>query len=311
LIKGRKILVTGGAGFIGSHLVRELLPYNKVVVLDDFSSGKLKNLPQDPNLTIAKGSVLDSSKVNYHVHGADYIFHLAADVGNIKSLENPIYNMGVNIEGTLNILEAARHSGHLKKMVFSSSSAVYGDPGELPITESCLPDPDSPYAVSKLAAERYCISYNRMFGLPTIALRYFNVYGPRQGHSEYANAIPVFFKHVLGETEVTVFGDGEQTRDFVYVTDVVNANILAAENPVVGIFNIATGLSITVNHLIGWIEQITNHPLGLTPRTYVPIRKGEVLISQASITDATNIIGYEPKVSLGKGLEYYYNDFKR
>jgi len=308
MIKGSKILVTGGAGFIGSHLVEALLPYNKVKVIDDLSSGKRENLPNDPNLIFHRSSILNNATVQESVRWADYIFHMAADVGNIKSLEDPIYNMRVNVEGTINILEAARYNDHLKKIVFSSSSAVYGDVHNAPIPETAEIMPDSPYAVSKHSAEEYCLAYAFLYNSPIVILRYFNVYGTRQGYSEYANVIPVFVNHAINGTTATIFGTGDQTRDWVHVSDVVKANILAAEHSYLvthaSTYNIATGKGNTIKKLIAIIGSSIGKDIIIH---HEPPRAGEVQHSRADISEAKDRLEYTPQVTLNVGIREYCN----
>ena len=247
-LKGKNILVTGGAGFIGSHLVDRLSPENKVIVLDDLSSGSLVNLEKNKDqVTFIKGDVLDRALLEDIVAEVELVFHLAANVGNIKSIEDPYFDMDVNIRGTINLLEACLNS-NIKRLVYSSSGAIFGEAKYLPIDEEHPLNPESPYAVSKLAAEKYCFAFHKVHGVPTTALRYFNVYGPRQDTSEYANAISIFLNRIKDGESLTIFGDGKQTRDFVFIEDVVTANLLAAtQSAAVGeIFNIATGQATSV-----------------------------------------------------------------
>jgi len=303
MIKKARILVTGGAGFIGSNLADGLCSNNEVIVLDNLSSGALSNLEQSKaRITFIEGDVLDKSVVEKLVADVEFVFHLAANVGNVKSIEDPYFDMEVNIKGTLNLLEACLKS-KIKKLVYSSSAAIYGDAEYLPIDEGHPLNPESPYAVSKLAAEKYCFAFHKVHGLPVVALRYFNVYGPKQGSSQYANVIPIFFRKIRDGEPLTIFGDGKQTRDFVNVKDVVAANILAAESEeTFGIFNIASGKSTTVNELAGHVIGIMNSE---TERAYVPSRKGEVLHSLADISRAKKSLGFKPTVSIADGLRQY------
>ncbi len=303
MIKDCNVLVTGGAGFIGSHIVNRLSPNNKVTVLDNLSSGLLSNLKNsEKRINFIEGDIRDKGIIETIVRDMDYVFHLAANVGNIKSIEDPYIDMDVNIKGTINLLESCVNS-NIKKLVYSASAAVYGDAQIQPTDEKYPPDPESPYAVSKLAAEKYCSAFHKIYGLPVISLRYFNVYGPRQGSSEYANVIPVFFRRIRANEPITIFGDGEQTRDFVNVKDVVNANILAAESELnVGLFNIASCTSTTINELADHIINITNQNI---ERIYSPIRKGEVLHSLADISAAKKMLGYNPSVNIIDGLKEY------
>jgi UDP-glucose 4-epimerase len=303
MIKNARILVTGGAGFIGSNIADRLCSDNKVTVLDNLSSGALANLEKSKaRLTFVEGDVLDKSAVEKLVAEVEFVFHLAANVGNIKSIEDPRFDMEVNIKGTLNILEACLKY-KIKKLVYSSSAAIYGDAQYLPVDEGHPLNPESPYAVSKLAAEKYCFAFHKVHGLPVVALRYFNVYGPKQGSSQYANVIPIFFRKIRDGEPLTIFGDGKQTRDFVNVKDVVAANMLAAESKeTFGVFNIASGKSTTVN-------EVADHAISImkskTERIYAPSRKGEVLHSLADISKAKKTLGFKPTVSIAEGLRQY------
>jgi len=300
-LKGGNILVTGGAGFIGSNLVDVLAPDNNVVVLDDLSSGTLANLEKSQDkINFIKGDVRDEKLVVGLVAKADFVFHLAANVGNVKSIEDPLFDMDVNIRGTINLLEACRRS-KIERLVYSASSAIFGESRYLPMDEEHPIQPESPYAVSKLSAEKYCFTFHKVYGVPVSAVRYFNVYGPRQGSSGYSNVIPIFFRKIREENPLTIFGDGKQTRDFVFVGDVVQANILAATT-VAAIgegFNIGTGNAHDLNELVTFINQITGKR---NRTTFAPARKGEVRYSQANITKAQKILGYKPFNSLEKGL---------
>jgi len=308
MLKNARILVTGGAGFIGSHLVDRLSSENEVIVLDNLASGSLTNLEQSKDhITLIKGDILDKPMIESIVADVEFIFHLAANVGNIKSIEDPYFDMEVNIKGTLNLLEACLNS-NVRKFVYSSSAAIYGDAIYLPIDESHPLNPESPYAVSKLAAEKYCFAFHKVHGIPTIALRYFNVYGPRQGSSQYANVIPIFFRRIRDKEPLTIFGDGNQTRDFINVKDVVAANILAAETEeVLGIFNIASSKSTSVNELADYVIDITNYQ---TKRIYAPPRKGEVLHSLADISASKRSLGFSPSMNIADGLRQYFEYLK-
>ncbi len=299
--KGKKILVTGGAGFIGSNLVDKLSPNNKVVVLDNLFSGLLSNLEKSKDrITFVKGDVLDKALVKDIVAEVDYIFHLAAHVGNIRSIKDPAFDLEVNIRGTLNLLEACRNS-NVKRLVYSSSGAIFGEAKYLPIDEEHPLNPESPYAVSKLAAEKYCFAFHKVYGVPTTALRYFNVYGPRQDTSEYANAISIFLSRTREGKPLTIFGDGKQTRDFIFIEDVVKANILAATHPsAVGeIFNIATGRENSIEQLVNFIKQVSAKESQVI---YAAPRAGEVKYSRANIEKAQRLLGYNPETNLKEGL---------
>ena len=300
-LNGRDILVTGGAGFLGSHLVDRLSPDNRVIVLDNLFSGSLSNLEKSKDrITFVQGDIRDKALVNDMVAKVEFVFHLAAHVGNIRSIKDPYFDMDVNIGGMLNLLEACRNS-NIERVVYSSSGAIFGEAMYLPIDEDHPLNPESPYAVSKLAAEKYCFAFHKVYDLPTVSLRYFNLYGPRQDTSEYANAISIFLSRVGEGKPLTVFGDGLQTRDFVFVEDVVNANILAATHPsaVGGIFNIATGLGNSIEQLIGVIKQVSGREIQVG---YADPRVGEVRDSRASIEKAKRLLGYDPKINLEEGL---------
>jgi len=299
--QGKNILVTGGAGFIGSHLVDRLSSENKVVVLDNLFSGSLSNLEKSKDrITFVEGDVRDKKLVSDIVTEVEYVFHLAAQVGNIRSLKDPHFDMEVNIGGMLNLLEACRNT-NIKRLVYSSSAAILGEAKYLPIDEEHPLNPESPYAVSKMAAEKYSFAFHKVYGIPTAAVRYFNVYGPRQDTSEYANAISIFMAKTREGKPITIFGDGKQTRDFVFVEDVVKANILVATHPsAVGeIFNIATGDANSIEQLVNIIRQVSGKE---SPIVYADARAGEVKHSRANIEKARKLLGYSPKTTLKDGL---------
>ncbi len=299
--KGKNILVTGGAGFIGSHLVGRLSLENKVIVLDNLSSGSLANLERSKDrITFIKGDTLDKALLMDIVAEVELIFHLAANVGNIKSIEDPYFDMDVNIKGTINLLEACLKS-NIKRLVYSSSGAIFGEAKYLPIDENHPLNPESPYGVSKLAAEKYCFAFYKVHGIPITALRYFNAYGPRQGSSGYPNVIAAFFGRIREGKPLTIFGDGEQTRDFVFVEDIVTANILAATQPTAAgeIFNIATGKENSVNQLVDIINQVSAKEPSVI---HADFRAGEVRHSRANIEKARRMLGYKPEIDLKRGL---------
>ena len=300
-LKGKNILVTGGAGAIGSNLVDKLSEDNNVIVFDDLSSGQLSNLEKSVDrIKFIKGNILHKELLQEVVAQVEYVFHLAANVGNIKSIENPAFDMKVNIEGTLNVLEACRQA-NITRMVYSSSAAIFGEAKYLPVDEDHPLNPESPYAVSKLAAEKYCFAFYKVYGVPTTSIRYFNAYGPRLGSSGYPNVIPKFFGRIKEGKPLQVFGDGEQTRDYLYVSDIVQANILAAAQPAaVGqIFNIATGQGSSLNQLISIIDKMSGKKNEVI---YADFRIGEVKHSRANIEKAKKILGYNPEVDLEKGI---------
>jgi nucleoside-diphosphate-sugar epimerase len=296
-----KFVVTGGAGFIGSHVVEALAGSHTVVVLDNFSSGKPENLEGfSDRITCIRGSINDLALLKEACKGADGIFHLAAIASVAKSVDNPLATHETNLTGTLNVLLAARDCG-VKKVVFSSSSAVYGDEPTLPKREDMVPVPLSPYAVSKLAGEYYCNVFFNLYGVETVSLRYFNVFGPRQDpQSEYAAVIPKFIARLLNGQAPLIFGDGKQTRDFVYVRDVVKANLLAMESTTTGTFNIGSGIRIDLTTLAGKLARIMEIQL---PPVYGEPRSGDIRDSVSDITAVKKALGYKAAFSLEKGLE--------
>ena len=297
-----KVLVTGGAGFIGSYLAEGLARRGcRVIILDDLSTGKRENIEQLPNqdkLEFIEGSILTLPLLQKLFKGVDHVFHQAAIPSVPKSIENPLASHEANVTGVLNVLIAARDSG-VKKVIYASSCAVYGDTPTLPQGEDMLPSPQSPYAVNKLAGEYYCQVFSQTYGLATVCLRYFNVYGPRQDPgSQYAAVIPRFIRGALEGGSLTIFGEGEQTRDFIFVKDVVEANILAAEGTANGVFNIGGGQGITINELANLVLDITGSKVA---PSYQEPRPGDIRHSLADITKAKTF-GYEPKYSLEEGL---------
>ncbi|MFC1917419.1 SDR family oxidoreductase [Chloroflexota bacterium] len=306
-LKGKKVLVTGGAGFVGSHIVDRLSPDNQVTVLDNLFTGSMKNLAKSKDrINFVKGDILDKKLVAKLVKDADYIFHLAAHVGNIRSLNDPYFDMQVNIVGMLNLLEACRNA-RIERLVYSASAASFGEAKYLPIDEDHPQCPESPYAASKLAAEKYAFTYYTVYGIPTASVRYFNIFGPRQDTSEYANAISIFLGKFRKEEPITIYGDGEQTRDFLFIQDVVTANILAATEPKAagGNFNIATGTATTINRVADIIEQVSGKK---NERIYAPYRKGEVRDSRATIAKAQKILGFQPTITLEEGLKITWEE---
>ena len=261
-----KYIVTGGAGFIGSHVVDAIAPENEVVVIDNFSSGKPENLDVFPdNVHVIRGSINDLSLLKKVFKGADGIFHLAAIASVAGSVDNPLATHETNLTGTLNVLIAARES-KVRRVVFSSSSAVYGNEPTLPKREDMPPFPLSPYAVTKLASEYYCKVFSELYGVKTVSLRYFNVFGPRQDpEGEYAAVIPKFITSMLNNKAPVIFGDGTQTRDFVYVKDVVRANLLAMQSSATGTFNIGSGNGTNLNTLVNCIAGIVDISLPPVP----------------------------------------------
>ncbi len=299
-----RVLVTGGAGFIGSHLVRALLLQgNAVRVMDNLSTGSLDNLAEVmEDVEVVHSDLRERSACLNACKGVDAVYHLGA-LGSVpRSIEDPQITNDVNANGTLNILDAARYKG-VRRLVFSSSSSVYGDTPVLPKREDMRLSPRSPYAVSKMAAEAYCRAFTLSYGIETVALRYFNVFGPRQNpHSQYAAVIPKFVAALLNGQAPILHGDGLQSRDFTYVSNVVEANMLAASAAGVAgeVFNIACGEQITVASVLGQIARLLELPC--LPE-HVPVRAGDVRHSRADISTAVERLGYQPHVFFSEGLE--------
>jgi len=298
-----RYLITGGAGFIGSHICEELLRRGEAVtVLDNFATGRRENLRHlERELRLIEGDLRDLVTVREAVRGADYVLHQGALPSVPRSVADPITTHQVNTEGTLNVLVAARDEG-VKRVVFASSSSVYGDTPILPKREDMPPAPKSPYAVSKLTGEHYCRVFCEIYGLETVALRYFNVFGPRQDpNSQYAAAIAKFARALLDGGEITVYGDGEQTRDFTYVANVVEANLLAAKAPDAAsrVFNIAGGRRISLNQVVRLLADITGREARVH---HDPPRPGDVKDSLADTNAAAQVLRYQPRVAFEQGL---------
>jgi UDP-N-acetylglucosamine/UDP-N-acetyl-alpha-D-glucosaminouronate 4-epimerase len=298
-----KVLVTGGAGFIGSNLVERLLEEgHDVRVLDNFSTGRRENLVHvADDVDIVEGDVQSYERAHRAVQGCEVVLHQAALPSVPRSIQDPLTTNATNIVGTLNVLLAARDSG-IRRVVYASSSSVYGAGEQLPKTEEQTPDPMSPYAVGKLAGEGYCRSFFEVYGLETVALRYFNVFGPRQDPlSQYAAVIPRFITAFLADTPVTIYGDGEQSRDFTHVVNVVDANVLAMSTASVAgrTYNVACGERITINQLVESLREVTGREV---QPNYAPARPGEVRHSHADIGRARRELGYEPRVLFQEAL---------
>ncbi len=296
-----KVLVTGGAGFIGSNLVRELLERgDDVRVLDNFSTGNRRNI-EGLDIEVVEGELRSYERVHNAVRGVEVVFHLGA-LGSVpRSVQDPLTSSAVNIEGTLNVLLAARDEG-IRRVVFTSSSSIYGISNPLPLNETMPPDPISPYGVAKLAAERYCVSFSRVYDLETVVLRYFNVFGLRQDpRSQYAAVVPLFITAIDAGEPVTIFGDGEQSRDFTFVANVVDATADAGAAPEANgrIMNVAAAAPASVNTLSETIGSILGKQV---EKRYAPERLGDVRDSWADISEAKRLLDFEPRIGLEVGL---------
>ena len=303
-----KMCVTGAAGFIGGHLAEALLcEGHEVFGLDDFSSGKRENaalLARFPRFTLVEGSITDPGAVRRAIEGATWVFHLAAIPSVPLSMAEPERTNAVNVGGSVQVLEAARKAG-ARRVVLSCSCAAYGDGPDQPKREDLIPRPMSPYAAQKIACELYAQTYARAYGLPCVALRFFNVYGPRQDpKSEYAAAIPRFATRLLAGQRPIVFGDGLQTRDFVHVSDVVRANLLAAtsERAPGEVINVASGKSSSLIDLIATLKQVIGPSVSHLEIEHQAPRAGDLRESSADISKARALLGYEPRVQLAQGL---------
>jgi nucleoside-diphosphate-sugar epimerase len=299
-----RYLVTGGAGFIGSNTVEELVRRGHgVVVLDDLSSGKEENLAEvRSKITFVKGSITDIEAVQKAMHQAEHVIHLAARTSVPRSVKDPLETNRINVDGTLNVLVAARDN-KVKRVVFAASSSAYGETPTLPKIETMQPQPISPYGVSKYVGELYAQAFGRCYGLENVCVRYFNIFGPRQDpDSPYSGVLSRFATAFLEQQQPVIYGDGEQTRDFTYVDNAVQANLLACEAPSAsgGVFNIGTGARVSLNQTLEYLRRISGKKL---EAKYDPPREGDIRDSQADITMAREILGYEPTVMFLEGLE--------
>jgi UDP-glucose 4-epimerase len=296
-LKNKKVIVTGGMGFIGSHLAEKLLEDNEVTVIDNGITGRMENIEHlldHKNLTLIKDSIVDLNLTEIF-QGKGYVFHLAAIPSVPRSVKDPYSSNEANVTGTLKVLIAAKDAG-IKKVIFSSSSSVYGDTPTLPKREDMPVNPQSPYAITKTTGEMYCRVFEQLHGLPTVCLRYFNVFGPRQDPtSQYSAVIPKFITAIMNDESPVIYGDGEQSRDFTFVKNVLDANILSCESDKTGIFNIACGRRITINQLVDYINKILGKDI---KPAYSDPRAGDIKHSLADISKAKSF-GYNPK-----------NDFK-
>ena len=310
-----KYLVTGGAGFIGSNIVEELAAMGEeVVVLDNLSTGYRDNIEEFiGDIDLIEGDIRDPEAVNKGMSGVDYVLHQAALASVPRSIDDPVLVNDVNVNGTINVLEQARKAG-VRSLVYAASSSAYGDSEISPKHEELRPGPLSPYAVSKLVGEHYCSVYSNVYGLPTVSLRYFNVFGPRQDPgSQYAAVVPIFISSLLEGKTPVIYGDGEQSRDFTYVSNVVKANILAAksEGAEGEMMNVACGDQYTVNRLLDIIKENLESD---TEPEYADPRPGDVKHSLADISKAEQMIGYSVDVTFEQGLkktiDWYRHNYK-
>jgi len=305
-------VVTGGGGFIGSHIVEELLRRNETVrVIDNFSTGKWENVePFEGGAEIIEADIAEGKNLLRFLKGADFVIHQAAIPSVPKSILDPVKSHHANVNGTLQLLNASREA-NVRRVVYASSSSVYGDSPTLPKHEGMMPNPLSPYGAQKLFAEIYCQVFSRVYGLETVSLRYFNVFGPRQDStSQYSGVLALFIPAVLQNKRPTIYGDGRQSRDFTYVQNVVEANLLACTVAGVAgqVFNVACGDRITVNSMLQQINKITGKDIA---PIYADPRPGDIKHSQADITRAKEHLGYQPKISFAEGLRNTIEWYRR
>jgi len=312
-MKNKNILITGGLGFIGSHIANKLIDNNYITIIDNYTTGTINNLnnPQHENLTLIKKN-LNNMDLKSNLENIDYVFHLAAMVSVPLSVKNPIKCNMENVTATVNLLDACVHND-IKKIIFSSSSAIYGENMNMPLKESELPMPTSPYAASKANCELYLKSFWESYGLNYTALRYFNVFGPKQDkNSPYAAVIPNFISAILENKQPIIYGDGEQTRDFVYVSDVANANINACKSDFNGIINVASGKRITINQLFELVKETLEIDINAK---YLPERLGDIKHSQADISklDEINLkIDFSNfKNQLSETIKWFESEFEK
>jgi len=306
-----RYLVTGGAGFIGSNTVDELVQRGHgVVVLDDLSSGKEDNLAEIRNkITLIKGSITDIELVRKAMHDAEFVLHLGARTSVPRSVKDPLETNRINVEGTLNVLVAAKEM-KVKRVVFAASSSAYGETPTLPKDETMQPEPISPYGVTKYVGELYGAAFLKCYGLETVSLRYFNIFGPRQDPSSpYSGVLAKFCTAFLDDEQPVVFGDGEQTRDFTFVDNAVYANLLACEAPNVAgkVCNVGCGVRISLNEVLAALRKISGKAL---QAKYEPPREGDIRDSQADISRARKFLGYEPQVGFEQGLQITFDWYR-
>lgn len=302
-----KVLVTGGAGFIGSNVCKMLLSKGmEVVVFDNLSSGNYDNI-RDLNVQFVKGDILDKDAVKEACKGVGVLFHLAASVGRQRSIDHPQLDSEINLIGTINVLEGMRANG-VKKIVYSSSAAIFGELQSPEIDENHPQNADSPYGVSKLAAEKMILSYSEIYEITAVCLRYFNIYGVNQRYDLYGNVIPIFAHRLFSGEPLLIYGDGSQTRDFVNVYDVARANVMAGlEYPKTELFNLGSGESITINHLAKMMQEISGIDNGIQ---YLPERKADVKHCKANANKVAEKMQFKTVVSLEKGLAEYIQWYK-
>lgn len=295
-----KCLVTGGAGFIGSNLVDLLIQEgHEVSVLDNLLTGHLENL--NPSAEFIKGSIEDVVLLDSILEGKEAVFHLAASVGNKKSIEDPYIDQQLNYIGTLNILESMRKH-KVSKIVFSSSAGIFGEPQYEPVDEKHPCEPDSPYGVSKLAGEKLILSYAKLYGIQAVCLRYFNVFGPRQFFDAYGNVIPIFAKRALANEPICIYGDGEQTRDFIYVKDIAKINYLSAKSDYTGVLNLGTGQRMKIKDLAEKVVELAQSSSSIE---YMAKRPGDVLHCTANTKQLQETLNYTPSQDFEKLLAEY------
>jgi UDP-glucose 4-epimerase len=311
-MKNKKVAITGGCGFIGANLVYALYKDNDVMVVDDISTGKLENIEdliRNQEITLVKGDIRDLELLKKTFSNTDFVFHLASIPSVIMSVKEPELTNEVNVTGTMNVLIAAKENG-VKKVIFASSAAVYGNIPTVPLNEDMSPHPDSPYGAQKLGGEHYLRVFYEIYGIPTTSLRFFNVFGPKQNpSSEYSPVIPKFINNLKKNTPPVIFGDGKQTRDFIFVEDVVTANIMAAENDASNgkSINIACGMETTVNDLAQKIKDIMGKDIELE---HSEPKEGEIIRSFADITKAKTFLDFTPKFSLENGIKTTIEHFE-
>ncbi|MEW6654354.1 MAG: NAD-dependent epimerase/dehydratase family protein [Bacteroidota bacterium] len=308
-MKKTKVVVTGGAGFIGSHIVEHWVEAGaEVHIIDNLRSGSLSNVKLVPQAVFHNVSVTERDKVFKILENTDYVHHLAAMISVPESVDNPLECVEININGLLNVLDACK-ANSVKRIVFSSSAAVYGENPESPKRTDMRPQPKSPYGITKLDGEYYLQMYNEQFGLGAVSLRYFNVFGPRQDpKSQYAAAVPIFIAKALKNEPISIYGDGEQTRDFVFVKDVVKANVLAASNNSVnGVFNVALGNASSINLIAKQIIELTKSNSEIV---HLQERKGDIKHSLADVKETQCKLNFVPDYTLHSGLDLTIDFFK-